>query len=238
MLRQPLRFFVAMYFVLLCVLVIPRIVAAQSPSPSPSPSPALPLTTPLPSIVPPTVSPVPPTPSAATPSTSSGASTEWLPGLITSLVAAAGGAVGGALIVYLLEERKRKRIKNEEIQIAIRRLYDEVLNNQQWLSDLEKTRLYLRDEAWVLLKNDGYLVYLPKDISMRVADVYKYLHALNESIRELREAVTNKKKVDAYEKRVREGIEQLRPVLQELISNLEALPILQRISKEAKRLHR
>jgi hypothetical protein len=158
--------------------------------------------------------------------------------LITSLVAAAGGAVGGALIVYLLEERKRKRIKIEEIQTAIRRLYDEALNNQQWLSDLEKTRLYLRDEAWGLLKNDGYLVYLPKDISMRVADVYKYLHTLNESIRELREAVTNKKKVDAYEKRVREGIEQLRPVLQELISNLETLPILQRISKEARRLPR
>lgn len=233
MLRQPLRFFMVMYFILLCVLVIPRIVAAQSPSPSPSPVP--PSATPP---ITPTASSMLPTPTVTVPSISQGTLPEWLPSLIASLVAAAGGAVGGAYVVYLLEERKRKRIKYEEIQTAIRRLYDEALNNQQWLSDLEKTRLYLRDEAWVLLKNEGHLVYLPKDISMTVADVYKYLHALNETIRELREAIAGKKKVDANEKRVQDGIERLRPVLQELISKLEALPVFQNISREARRLLR
>jgi hypothetical protein len=177
-------------------------------------------------------------PTVIAPSISPSTSPEWLPGLITSLVAAAGGAVGGAFVVYSLEERKRKKIKNEGIQTAIRRLYDEALSNQRWLSDIAKTRLYLQDEAWVSLKNNGHLVYLPKDISTRVADVYKYLHALNESIRELREAIINKRKVVAYQKQVGEGIEQLRPVLQELISQLETLPTLQKISKEKKRLGR
>lgn len=166
-------------------------------------------------------------------------SPEWLPGLATSLVpavAAIGGAIGGAFTVSLLEERKRKKIKHEEIETAIRCLYDEALSNQRWLSDLSKTRLYLRDEAWVLLKNQGYLIYLPKDASMKVADVYKYLHAVNEIIRELREDMTSKENVDSYEIQVQEGIEQLRPALQDLIAKLETLPLLQSINKEAARL--
>jgi hypothetical protein len=112
----------------------------------------------------------------------------WLSNLIVSLAAAAGGAIGGAFVVYLLEERKRRKIKREEVHTAIRRLYDEAFSNLQWLNDLITTRLYLRDEAWVLLKNQGYLSYMPKDILIDVANVYKYLHAVNESIRQLRDA--------------------------------------------------
>ncbi|MBI3170558.1 MAG: flagellar FliJ family protein [Chloroflexi bacterium] len=234
MLRKPLRFFVVIYFMLVCTFVIPTIVAAQTPSPTPVPPSVTPSITPVSLTAKPTLL----TPSVTVPSIPASASPEWLPGLITSLVAAAGGAIGGAFVVYSLEERKRKQIKNEGIQTAIRRLYDEALSNQQWLSDIDKTRLYLRDEAWVLLKNDGYLVYLPKDISTKVANVYKYLHSLNGYIRELREAITNKRKVVANQKQVGEGIEQLRPLLQELISQLETLPTLQKISKEIKRLDR
>jgi len=227
MLKQPLRYFVVVYFILLCVLIIPRIAAAQSPTPTQGISSAVSTPT-LAS----TQTPIPSAFSATPPITQPTSNPDWFSNFVPSFLAAAGGAIGGAFIVYLLEERKRKTIRREEIETAIRRLYDEAVSNQQWLSDLTNTRLYLRDEAWVLLKNQGYLFFLPKNVSMTVADVYKYLHALNENTRALREALARKEKIASYERNVLEGIERLRPVLDDLITQLENLSIFQRITKQ------
>ncbi len=58
----------------------------------------------------------------------------------------------------------------------------ELQSNLGWLDDILETRNYLRDEAWVEMKNRGYISYLRRPIPRRVITTYNRLHALNQQI--------------------------------------------------------
>jgi hypothetical protein len=63
----------------------------------------------------------------------------------------------------------------------------EIEFNLEWLDDIFESRNYLRDEAWVGMKNKGYISYLRSPIPLKVITTYNQLHRLNEQIRVLKE---------------------------------------------------
>lgn len=103
-----------------------------------------------------------------------------------------------AIIGWLLNLLQRKVKGLDEQREAVAALRFELQSNLGWLVDVFITHNYLRDEAWVILKNKGYISYLRKPIPMNVIKVYDQLHGLNEHIRTLKEKVhkTNKNFID------------------------------------------
>ena len=99
---------------------------------------------------------------------------EWLTGFLTAL--------GIAIFGYFLTQQQRKNEKRDEQIEAVAALRFELQSNLEWLDDILESKIYLRDEAWITLKNKGYISYLLAPIPMKVIFTYEKIHLLNEQI--------------------------------------------------------
>ena len=108
---------------------------------------------------------------------------EWLIGFSTAVIL--------AFVGYWLTQQQRKSEKRDEQIEAVAALRFELQSNLGWIDGILESHNYLRDEAWVTLKNKGYISYLPSPIPMKVISVYDKTHRLNEQIRVLREETQN-----------------------------------------------
>ena len=106
---------------------------------------------------------------------------DWILGFLS--------ATALAIIGWVLTWMQRKAKGLDEQREAVAALRFELQSNLGWLTDVLETHNYLRDEAWVILKNKGYISYLRKPIPMKVIKVYDQLHGLNEHIRVLKEKI-------------------------------------------------
>ena len=91
----------------------------------------------------------------------------------------------------------------------------ELQSNLVWMDDVVESKIFLRDEAWSILKNKGYISYLPAPIPMNVIFTYEKIHLLNRQIKIAREAAQDldvakvkEAKAEAH-KRINELIEVL-----------------------------
>jgi hypothetical protein len=106
---------------------------------------------------------------------------DWMLGFLSATVLAIFG--------WVLTWMQRKAQGIDEQREAVAALRFELQSNLGDLADVLKTHNYFRDEAWVILKNKGYISYLHKPIPMKVIKVYNQLHGLNDRIRVLKEKV-------------------------------------------------
>lgn len=95
----------------------------------------------------------------------------WLLGFISATLLAVLG--------FLVWRFQRFIEKKDEKQEAVAALRFELESNILWLDDGLESLNYLRDEAWLVLKNKGYISYLPNPIPMEVIKTYDKLHRLN-----------------------------------------------------------
>jgi hypothetical protein len=137
---------------------------------------------------------------------------DWLLAFLTAAVLIVLGAVLGSFLTRL----QRKAEKLDEQRQAAAAFRFELQSNLGWLDDIVESRNYLRDEAWVRMKNDGYVSYLPSPIPLRVIRVYDGLHRLNEQIRVLKES-QNDAAVIGARMRAQVDKESLRREIEELI---------------------
>jgi hypothetical protein len=109
--------------------------------------------------------------------------------------------------------------RNDEKTEAVAALRFELQTNLGWLDDVLEARIKLNDEAWAILKNKGYISYLPAPIPRRVISIYDMAHRLNAQISAL-----NEKNRSIYESRgeQREDRDILRDEISELITVLDA----------------
>lgn len=92
------------------------------------------------------------------------------------------GAVVGPLTTWLFEIGTRRKHRLE-VTAALR---FELASNALWLDSVLESLNYLRDEAWVTMKNNGFISELKAPLPMMVARVYARMHALNGLIGEIR----------------------------------------------------
>lgn len=97
---------------------------------------------------------------------------------LTGFLAALAIAVFG----YLLNQQQRKSQKRDEQIEAVAALRFELQSNLEWMDDIFESKMFLRDEAWNILKNKGYISYLSAPIPSRVITTYEKIHLLNEQI--------------------------------------------------------
>lgn len=102
-----------------------------------------------------------------------------------------------AIIGWFLARLQRRAEKWDEQSEAVAALRFELESNLGWLDDIFESRNYLRDEAWVGMKNKGYISYLHSPIPWKVITIYDQLHRLNEQIRILKETERGDKEFDA-----------------------------------------
>ena len=98
------------------------------------------------------------------------------------------GVAVGVFLTFLAWFVRRLEALDERRK-AVAALRFELESNLGWLDDVLKTHNYLRDEAWVILKDKGYISHLCNPIPMQVIKVYGQLHRLNEHSRVLKEKV-------------------------------------------------
>ena len=108
-----------------------------------------------------------------------------MPNYILGFLSATALAVIGWIMTWL--QRKMKGLDEQREAVAALRF--ELQSNLGWLVDIVDTHNYLRDEAWVILKNKGYISYLHKPIPIQVIKVYDQLLGLNKYIHTLKEKV-------------------------------------------------
>lgn len=104
---------------------------------------------------------------------------DWIVGFLT--------ASALAIVGWFLALLQRRISKRDEQREAVAALRFELQSNLGWIEDILETRNYLRDEAWVIMKNKGYISYLRKPIPKKVIGVYDQLHGLNERVRVIKE---------------------------------------------------
>jgi len=92
-----------------------------------------------------------------------------------------------AIIGYFLTWLQRKVSNRDEQRQTVAALRFELESNLGWIEDIFETHNYLRVEAWMIMKNKGYISYLRKPMPMKVIGVYDQLYRLNERIRILKE---------------------------------------------------
>src|ERR1700730_6479400 len=95
-----------------------------------------------------------------------------------------------ALIAFGTRVLERYMVKRDQQQDAAAALRFELELNLGWLETIFDTRNYLRDEAWVGMKNKGWISYLPNPIPRQVIEVYDRLHGVNELVHDLKERPT------------------------------------------------
>lgn len=104
---------------------------------------------------------------------------EWFTALLAGLII--------AIVSYFLALQQRRVEKRDEQIEAVAALRFELQSNLEWVDNIFESGNYLRDEAWVTLKNKGYISYLPAPIPIKVIVAYDRLHSLNGQIRILRD---------------------------------------------------
>lgn len=92
-------------------------------------------------------------------------------------------ALAIAVFGYLLNQQLRKSQKRDEQIEAVAALRFELQSNLEWMDDIFESKIYLRDEAWIILKNKGYISYLSAPIPTKVIATYEKIHLLNGQIR-------------------------------------------------------
>ncbi|MCL4474269.1 MAG: hypothetical protein M1455_10085 [Actinobacteria bacterium] len=122
------------------------------------------------------------------------------------------------LILTFLRYWMHWKQRNDEKTEAVAALRFELQTNLGWLDDVLEAHILLNDEAWVILKNKGYISYLPAPIPRRVISIYDMVHRLNEQI-----GVLNEKNRSIYKSRgeQREDRDVLRDEINELITLLD-----------------
>lgn len=125
------------------------------------------------------------------------------------------GAIGYA--IHWLRTRAEKRHEERQAAAAFR---FELESNLGWLDDIFESLNYLRDEAWVRMKNEGYVSYLPSPIPRKVISVYDQLHRLNRQISVLKKSERGTPDFDT--KKAEADREQLRESIKELIALFDA----------------
>lgn len=103
--------------------------------------------------------------------------------ILIPLIAAIGGVIAGATSTWLLQRANRKRFIREQIAA----LHFEIESNHKWADNILNSLNYLRDEAWVAIKNAGLIQYLDPKVRMMIPSVYDAMHALNQRIKNARE---------------------------------------------------
>ena len=132
---------------------------------------------------------------------------DWISGFLMAITL--------AIIGWFLTWLQRKVSKRDEQLQAVAALRFELESNLSWIKDIFDTRNYLRDEAWVIMKNKGYISYLRKPIPMKVIRAYDQLHRLNERIRILKETQQEVNgsfdniEAEDYRTQLRESIKEL-----------------------------
>jgi hypothetical protein len=137
---------------------------------------------------------------------------EWALGFLSAITL--------AIIGWFLVQLQRRVEKRDEQREAVAALRFELESNLGWLDDVFESHNYLRDEAWVGMKNKGYISYLRNPIPLKVITTYNQLHRLNEQIRILKETEKGKKNFDA--KKAEANRERLRDSIIGLIALLDA----------------
>ncbi|MCL5883728.1 MAG: hypothetical protein M1539_07150 [Actinobacteria bacterium] len=122
------------------------------------------------------------------------------------------------LILTFLRYWMHWKQRNDEKTEAVAALRFELQTNLGWLDDVLEAHILLNDEAWDILKNKGYISYLPAPIPRRVISIYDMVHRLNEQI-----GVLNEKNRSIYKSRgeQREDRDVLRDEINELITLLD-----------------
>lgn len=102
------------------------------------------------------------------------------------------------IVGWLLARLQKRLEKREEQTEAVAALRYELEFNLRWLGNISESLNYLRDEAWLALKNKGYISYLQYPVPLKVIEVYAQLHSLNRQIDSLRNSVSfDKSMLDA-----------------------------------------
>ena len=125
-----------------------------------------------------------------------------------------------AIIGWFLTQLQRRAAKRDEQREAVAALRFELESNLGWLDDIFESLNRLRDEAWVGMKNKGYISYLRSPIPLKVITTYNQLHRLNGQIRVLEETDKGEKKFDA--KKAEATREHLRDSITSLIALMDA----------------
>jgi hypothetical protein len=138
-------------------------------------------------------------------------------GILIGLIPAAFGAlvgVGGARVSDHLYRRAERRE-------AVAALLFELNSNLKFAERVDESRNYLRDEAWVTLKNKGYVSYLAFPLPSLIAIVYDRLHALNQCTHDVRDIIARGADPEPeITKLVLDRREEFRDRAQELIAEL------------------
>jgi hypothetical protein len=115
-----------------------------------------------------------------------------------------------AVLGWGLARLQRKLEKRDEKIEAVAALRFELEFNLRWLDNIAESLNYLRDEAWVALKNKGYISYLQRPIPLKVIEVYDRLHMLNRHIRSKKErAPVDEKLFDDCKQKLTKSITEL-----------------------------
>lgn len=97
-------------------------------------------------------------------------------------------AVLSAGLGYLFARYRAYIERREEQRLAAAAFRFELESNLKWLDEIVESRNYLRDEAWVRMKNEGYVSFMKAPIPRHIIAVYDQIHRLNEHIRVIRES--------------------------------------------------
>lgn len=111
------------------------------------------------------------------------------------------------------------KYQNEQ-QGTVSALRFELESNLVFLENIFDTLNFLREEAWVNLKNKGYLSYLRKPIPNKIMRVYDQLYGLNECIHVLKES-KQEANINSINIKAKNLKSQLTESIKELITLLE-----------------
>jgi hypothetical protein len=131
---------------------------------------------------------------------------------IAVIIGASVGAFIGPFAAWIVElvNNRRKRLE------AVAALRFELASNLLWLDSVLQSLNYLRDEAWVAMKNNGYISYLKAPLPMMVARAYDRMHALNGLVREIRRCDSSSEEQDLRD-RAQSAVTEFRSSCEELI---------------------
>ena len=129
-----------------------------------------------------------------------------------AIIGAGVGAFIGPFAAWIVELVNRRRKRSE----AAAALMFELASNLLWLDSVLQSLNYLRDEAWVAMKNNGYISYLKAPLPMMVARSYDRMHALNGLVREIRHCESPVEQPKLRE-RAQSAIDEFRSSCEELI---------------------
>lgn len=109
-----------------------------------------------------------------------------------------------------------------EFQNAYDSLIHEIDANIIWARDIYTTLIYLRDEAWIRYKNNGYIKFFTYDMGNMMSEVYGKMYAVNQVVNIIKEG----KKISAdklvlYGKLLNEFIVMAAGFKRSLIENRE-----------------